>query len=148
MPTILIVEDERAAREGLAQLLTAAGFSVATAADGAAALGTLETQQFDLMLLDVWMPKFTGLEVLERLHGKPDVPKIIVMTADDTPETLLRAMRKDAHQFVRKPIEPAALVALVRTAIAVPAAEPAIVVLSARPAWVELLVSCGHDVAD
>lgn len=148
MPTILIVEDDRAAREGLSQLLTGAGFSVTTAGDGAEALTKLEDQRFDVMLLDIWMPKINGLELLGRLREKPDQPKIIVMTADDTPETLLLTLRKQAHHFVRKPIEPAALVALVRSAMASPPGEPAIVVLSARPAWVELLVSCAPDVAD
>lgn len=148
MPTILIVEDDRAAREGLSQLLTGAGCSVTTASDGAEALTKLEEQRFDVMLLDIWLPKINGLELLGRLRDKPDQPKIIVMTADDTPETLLLTLRKQAHQFVRKPIEPAALVALVHSALASPPGEPAIVVLSARPAWVELLVSCALDVAD
>jgi CheY-like chemotaxis protein len=148
MPTILIVEDDRAAREGLSQLLTMAGFSVTTAGDGAEALTKLEEQPFDVMLLDLWLPKVSGLELLGRLPDRPDQPKIIIVTADDTPETLLLSLRKQAHQFVRKPIEPAALLALVRSAVASPAGEPAIMVLSARPAWVELLVSCGHEVAD
>ena len=148
MPTILIVEDDRAAREGLCQLLTVAGFSVTAATDGAEALTKLEEQRFDMMLLDIWLPKISGLELLERLRDKPDQPKIIIITADDTPETLLLTLRKQAHQFVRKPIDPTALLALVRSAVASPPGEPAIVVLSARPAWVELLVSCGHEVAD
>jgi CheY-like chemotaxis protein len=148
MPTILIVEDDRAAREGLCQLLTRAGFSVTAASDGAEALTQLEEQRFDVMLLDLWLPKITGLELLERLRDKPDQPKIIIISADDTPETLLLSLRKQAHQFVRKPIVPADLLALVRSAVASPPGEPAIVVLSARPAWVELLVSCGHDAAD
>jgi hypothetical protein len=89
----------------------------------------------------------SGLELLGRLRDKPAQPKIIIMTADDSTETLLLSLRKEAHQFVRKPIEPTALLALVRSAVASPD-EPSIVVLSARPAWVELLVPCGHEVAD
>jgi CheY-like chemotaxis protein len=147
MPTILIVEDDRAAREGLCQLLTGAGFSVTTAGDGAEALTKLEEQRFDVMLLDIWLPKMNGLELLGRLRDKPAQPKIIIMTADDSTETLLLSLRKEAHQFVRKPIEPTALLALVRSAVGSPG-EPSIVVLSARPAWVELLVPCGHEVAD
>ena len=136
MPTILIVEDDRAAREGLGQLLTGAGFSVTTAGDGAEALTKLEEQRFDVMLLDIWLPKMSGLELLGRLRDKPDQPKIIIMTADDSTETLLSSLRKEAHQFViRKPIEPTALLALIRSAVASPG-EPHIVVLSARPAWV------------
>jgi CheY-like chemotaxis protein len=147
MPTILIVEDDRAAREGLGQLLTGAGFSVTTAGDGAEALTKLEEQRFDVMLLDIWLPTMSGLDLLGRLRGKPDQPKIIIMTGDDSTETLLSSLRQEAHQFVRKPIELAALLALIRSVVASPV-EPHIVVLSARPAWVELLVPCGHDVAD
>src|SRR5438093_521776 len=100
MATILIVEDDRAAREGLSQLLTAKGFDVTAAGDGAQALTKLDEQRFDLMLLDVWMPQISGLDLLERRHDKPDVPRILVMTADDTPETLLLTLRRQAHQFV------------------------------------------------
>jgi CheY-like chemotaxis protein len=148
MPTILIVEDDHAAREGLCELLTGAGFSVTAARDGAEALTQLEEQRFDVMLLDIWLPKISGLELLGRLSHIPDLPKIIVMTGDDTPETLLLTMRKQAHQFVKKPIEIKALLALIRSTVASPPGEAVIVVLSARPAWVELLVSCGPGVAD
>ena len=146
-PTILIVEDDRAAREGLSQLLSGAGFDVTPATDGEEALARLDERRFDVMLLDSWLPRITGLELLKRLGDRPGQPKIIITTADDTPETLLMTLRKKAHQFVRKPIEPKALLALVRSAVASPG-EPAIVVLSARTAWVEVLVSCAHEVAD
>jgi CheY-like chemotaxis protein len=148
MPTVLIVEDDRAAREGLSQLLSAKGVDVTAADDGAEALARLDEQAFDLMLLDVWMPQISGLDLLERLHVKPSAPKVIVMTADDTPETLLMTLRRQAHQFVRKPVDPKALLDLVHHTVSSPAVEPAIIVLSARPAWIELLVSCGHEVAD
>jgi CheY-like chemotaxis protein len=147
MPTILIVEDDRAARDGLSQLLTGAGFEVTTAADGEEALARLDDSPFDVMLLDIWVPKVNGLELLKRLGDRPGQPKIIITTADDTPETVLQALRKKAHQFVRKPIEPAALVSLVRSAVE-SSGEPAIVVISARAAWVEVLVSCAREVVD
>lgn len=144
----LIVEDNASAREGLGQLLTNAGFSVSTASDGAQALAKLDEQRFDVMLLDIWMPQMTGLELLERLRDKPGLPKILVMTADDTPETLLLSLRKQAHQFVRKPIDPKGLLEVLRNLEKAPAGEPEIRVISARPAWVELLVPCGQEVAD
>jgi CheY-like chemotaxis protein len=148
MTGILIADDNKSARDGLQELLTGAGFSVATAGDGAQALMKLEEQRFDMMLLDIWMPNMTGLELLERLHDKPQVPKILVMTADDTPETLLLTLRKHAPQFVRKPIDPKGLIELLHNLEAAPQREPEIEVLSARPAWIELLVPCGAEVAD
>ena len=72
---ILIVEDDRATRHLLTGLLKAANFSVATAQDGANALRHLKKQSFDLMLLDIWMPRMNGLELLARLQNEPVGPK-------------------------------------------------------------------------
>ena len=108
-PRILIVEDDRATRHLLAGLLKAADFSVATAQDGANALRHLKTQSYDLMLLDIWMPRMTGLELLARLRHVPVRPKVVVMTSDDAPETLLQAVRDQAYQYISKPVEPKGL---------------------------------------
>ena len=147
-PRILIVEDDRATRHLLAGLLKAANFSVATAQDGANALRHLKTQSFDLMLLDIWMPRMTGLELLARLRHEPVRPKVVVMTSDDAPETLLQAVRDQAYQYISKPVEPKGLVELIRRVLAAPLASPPIEVVSARPSWVELLVPCEREAAD
>jgi len=146
MATILIVEDDRSAREGLSQLLTAKGFDVTAAGDGAQALTKLDEQHFDLMLLDVWMPRMDGLGVLDRLKRLKTRPKVIVMTSDDAPATLLQAIRQQAHQYVHKPVDPAALLSLVRETLKA-RSEP-IDVVSARPNWVELVVPCTRGAAD
>jgi hypothetical protein len=70
------------------------------------------------------------------------------MTGDDSQETLLLTLRKQAYQFVRKPIQPAKLMDLIRRTLAAPADLPPIVVLSASAHWVEVLVPCARDVAD
>ena len=148
MHKILIVEDDRATRHLLASLLKAANFSVATAQDGANALRRLKTESCDLMLLDIWMPRMTGLELLARLRDEPVRPKVVVMTTDDAPETLLQAVRDQAYQYISKPVEPKALVELIRRVLAAPAASPPIEVVSARPSWVELLVPCEREAAE
>lgn len=148
MPTVLVVDDERTTREGLAQLLERGGFTTATAGDAAAALKVIAERPVDLMLLDVWLPGMNGLQLLAELRKAPARPKVMVMTADDTPETVLLTLRGDADQFIRKPIQPAALMELVKSTLAAPATLPSIVVLSARPAWIELLVPCAPEVAD
>jgi len=148
MHKILIVEDDRATRHLLASLLKAANFSVATAQDGANALRRLKTEPCDLMLLDIWMPRMTGLELLARLRDEPVRPKVVVMTTDDAPETLLQAVRDQAYQYISKPVEPKALVELIRRVLAAPAASPPIEVVSARPSWVELLVPCEREAAE
>ena len=71
VPRILIVDDDRTTLRMLSLPLKAAGYTIATASDGAAALARLARTRFDLVLLDVWMPGMDGLEVLARLRGAP-----------------------------------------------------------------------------
>jgi CheY-like chemotaxis protein/anti-sigma regulatory factor (Ser/Thr protein kinase) len=146
--SVLIVDNDAAARSGLAQLVAGAGFRVSTAADGREAIDTLDREAHDMMLLDIWMPHMDGLQVLGALKTKPVRPKVIVMTGDDTPETMLLSLRQDAYQFISKPIELPALLRALHSAKAAPAEAPSIVVLSARAGWVELLVPCTSDVVD
>jgi CheY-like chemotaxis protein/anti-sigma regulatory factor (Ser/Thr protein kinase) len=144
---ILVVDDDRATRHVARATLIKAGFDVRVAKDGAEALSRLRTGKFDLMLLDVWMPRMDGLGVLDRVKRGKGAPRVVVMTSDDAPETLLRAIRQQAYQYVHKPIEPMALVALVRDALK-GGVEPPIEVVSARPNWVELIVPCTRGAAD
>jgi len=67
MSSILVVEDDRSTRQLLTGLLKTAGFSVTSAKDGVDALKRLRAGSYDLMLLDVWMPKMNGLDVLAAL---------------------------------------------------------------------------------
>src|SRR4051812_43534848 len=146
--SVLIVDNDAAARSGLAQLVAGAGFRVSTAADGREAMDTLDREAHDLMLLDIWMPHMDGLQVLGELKTKAVRPKVIVMTGDDTPETMLLSLRQDAYQFISKPIELQPLLRVLHGAQAASAGVPDIVVLSARAGWVELLLPCTAEVVD
>jgi len=146
--SVLVVEDDRTTRHLLRGVLKAAGFAVAIAADGRDALRHLDRKAFDLMLLDVWMPRMNGLEVLASLKGRASRPRVVVMTSDDTPETLLRAVRDQAYHYLTKPIEPAQLVGLLNEALAAPSTSAHIEVVSAKPDWVELLVPCERQAAE
>jgi len=148
MNSILVVEDDRPTRHLLAGLLKAARFSVATAQDGANALRQLKKRPFDLMLLDIWMPRMNGLELLAQLRNEAKRPKVVVMTSDDTPQTLLQAVREQAYQYITKPVEPKALVDLLRRVLTAAPASPPIEVIAAKPYWVELLVPCEREAAD
>ncbi len=127
--------------------LEAAGHEVETARDGATGLARLNRSRFDLVLLDVWMPGMDGLEVLSRLRGAPSRPRVIVMTADDAPETLLKAVREQAFSYVTKPVEPEELNSVVASALASKPDLRPIEVVSAKPDWVELLVPCDREAA-
>jgi len=147
MQRILVVEDSSSVREFVTQVLAAGGFEVDGAGDGLEALEKVCERPFDLILLDIWMPRMNGLEFLARLHSSPQPMKAIVMTGDDTPETLLRVLRQQACRYIRKPFRPQALIDLVREALA-DACVQRIEVLSAKRSWVELLVPCSLAAAE
>jgi DNA-binding response OmpR family regulator len=148
MQSVLIAEDDRSACEGLGEVLTTAGFSVALAHDGEEALDRLKERAFDVVLLDVWMPRMNGLQLLTQMRTHAACPKVIVMTADDTPETVLLTLRAHADHFLPKPIRIDALLEVLRSTASAPPDMPSVVVLSARPGWVELLVPCVAEIAD
>jgi CheY-like chemotaxis protein/anti-sigma regulatory factor (Ser/Thr protein kinase) len=129
-------------RELFNEVLRGAGYDVSLAVDGVEAMERLRAESFDLLLLDVWMPRMNGLEVLGRLRELPSPPRVIVTTGDTTPETVLHAIREQAYRYISKPCEPRHLVEVVRGALEAPAAPPPIEVISARRHWVELLVPC------
>jgi CheY-like chemotaxis protein len=145
---ILVVDDDRTTREMLRLQLRSLGYTVDTAADGASGLARLEKRPYDLMLLDVWMAGMDGLEVLARMRSIADPPRVVVMTADDAPQTLLKAIRERAYRYVTKPIEPRDLGTLVGEVLAAPPEVPPIEVISAKPDWVELLVPCDRSAAE
>lgn len=146
-PRILVIDDDRATRHVLRRVLTDAGHTVDEARDGMEALQMLRRRRFDLLLLDIWMPRMNGLDLLAALRTRKRRPRVIVMTSDDAPETLLRAVRGQALRYVHKPVAAPALLEVVREALAVPEVLP-IEVVSARPEWVEMVVPCTREAAD
>jgi len=146
MSHILVADDDATTREMIRGILKKAGHTISTAADGVVALKALKKKKFDLLLLDVWMPKLSGLGLIGTLHGEKHIPKIIVMTSDQTSDTVLRSLRGQVYQFMAKPIEAESLVNLVENALSLDPQIPPIEVLSANKHWVELLVPCERSV--
>ena len=144
---ILIVDDDRALRHVLAALLIDAGHVVEQAGDGPDALARLDEGGFDIVLLDINLPSVSGLDILAHARRAAAPPIVIMMTADDTPATLLSAVRGQAYRYLRKPFAPAAIVEVIDEALAASAAM-SIEVVSARPEWVELVAPCTLEMAD
>lgn len=144
---VLIVDDDRALRHVLAALLADAGHVVEQAADGHEALRRLEAGGLDVVLLDIGLPGVSGLDVLTRARASASPPIVIMMTSDDTPETLLSAVRRQAWRFLRKPFAPSAIVEVIDDAVAASAAM-SIEVVSARPEWVEIVAPCTLEISD
>ena len=147
MPKILVVDDDRATRHILQKVLTEGGYQTTVAKDGIEALEALGKRRFDLLLLDVWMPRMNGLELLAKLRTRKRKPRVVVMTSDDAPQTLLEAVREHAFTYVHKPVDGPGLLHTLREVLDAPEIPP-IDVISARPEWVELLVPCTRDAVD
>jgi CheY-like chemotaxis protein/anti-sigma regulatory factor (Ser/Thr protein kinase) len=144
---ILIVDDDRTTRHVLSKVLTGAGFTTSVAKDGVEALKALKAGRFDVLLLDVWMPRMNGLDLLGKLRNDKTRPRIVVMTSDDAPETLLKAVREQAFRYVHKPVESVELLQTVRDVLEAPE-PPEIEVTSARADWVEIVVPCTRQAAE
>jgi CheY-like chemotaxis protein/anti-sigma regulatory factor (Ser/Thr protein kinase) len=144
---ILVADDDRTTRFAISSMLKKAGYAVTAAKDGAEALRNIQKKSFDLVFLDIWMPKLTGLEVLARVRAGKSRPKIIIMTSYGTPETLLRAIREQAYEYLSKPFPPKESVEVAARALKQDASPP-IKVISAQPHWVELLIPCTREAAE
>lgn len=146
---ILLVDDDRGLRHVLSTLLTEAGHVVDSAGDGPEAVARLDKGAIDIVLLDLGLPGMSGLEVLAHARALRNPPLAIVMTADDTSETLLEAVRRQAYRYLRKPFAPNEVVEIIAGAMATaPAAALSIEVVSARPEWLEVIAPCSLEMAD
>lgn len=115
MNKILIAEDEAPIANLLRTALEGAGYRFAWAADGAAAADLLETQPFDLALLDIMLPKADGYEVLEYCKTL-EVP-VIFLTAKGQLEDRVKGLRLGAEDYIVKPFELMELLARVETVL-------------------------------
>src|SRR4029078_13113032 len=124
MKRILVVDDDQSTRHVLRKVLSGAGFSTMVAKDGVDGLKALKSKRFDLLLLDVWMPRMNGLEMLGKLKATKARPRVVVMTPAEAPQTLLEAVRKQTFKYVHKPVEAIALLHTVREVLAAPDLPP------------------------
>src|SRR5881392_3319030 len=106
---ILVADDDATLRDELAGLLSEDGHEVVTAADGAAALQTVDRETFEVALLELRMPKATGLEVLHRLRVVRPETAAVMITGEGTIDAAVEAMKGGAIDFVEKPYELEAL---------------------------------------
>ncbi|MEP6741433.1 MAG: sigma-54 dependent transcriptional regulator [bacterium] len=100
---ILIAEDEANLRLVLQKELERLGYRVQVAADGEAALRKLEESNVDVLLCDINMPRIDGMEVLRRVHERPNPPEVIMLTGQATVETAVEAMKLGAYDYLTKP---------------------------------------------
>ena len=114
MSRILIADDEPSIRLVLRDALEGAGHEVVEAADGNVARELLSAQPIDLALLDLRMPGPSGLELLDELRNRgAEAPPVVIMTAQNTFENAVEAMKRGAFDYLTKPFELPQLEALI-----------------------------------
>ncbi len=117
MPTILVVDDEASIRSTLREILEYEDFEVDEAEDGEAALATIRENQYDLVLLDVKMPKVDGMEVLEEIAADAADLPVVMISGHGTIETAVEATKLGAYDFIEKPPDLNRLLVTVRNAM-------------------------------
>jgi DNA-binding NtrC family response regulator len=99
----LVAEDETNLRMVLQKELQRLGYRVQVAPDGEAALRRLEESNVDVLLCDINMPRMDGMELLRRVHERPNPPEVIMLTGNGTIETAVEAMKMGAYDYLTKP---------------------------------------------
>ncbi len=112
-PLVLVVEDEPVINEAVADRLRAEGFSVEQAYDGPGAVEKHAATRPDLVVLDVMLPGFDGLEVCRRIQAQQPVP-VLMLTARDDEADILVGLAVGADDYLTKPFRMRELVARVR----------------------------------
>lgn len=112
---ILLVEDNRPLSEWLSRTLVLDRYVVECAYDGEEASYLLHTQTYDLVILDLALPKMDGDEVLRRLRARDDNVPVLILTAHDTMQGRIHGLDSGADDYMVKPFEVAELEARIRT---------------------------------
>ncbi len=101
---VLVVDDEEAIRKTLKQCLEDEGHQVATCESGEEAMALLASQDFDLVMLDVWLPGMDGLKVLEEIRRIGRTEEVVMISGHSSIDTAVRAIRLGAFDFIEKPL--------------------------------------------
>ena len=115
--SILAVDDEESLLEVLKRVLVREGYYVHTASDGEEAIAILQTLPFDLVLLDIKMPKQDGVSVLKFIRAHLLDTQVIMMSALNEIETAVECMRLGAYDYLRKPYDPTHLMGVAQRAL-------------------------------
>jgi CheY-like chemotaxis protein len=125
MPRVLVVDDDPMVGQTIEVLLQRQGFDVTLADGGEAGLMALESQSFDVMLVDIFMPHMRGFESIRIFHERaPTIPLIAMSgyafasSASPSPDFLRMALELGASRCLRKPFTPEVLVSIIHECLA------------------------------
>lgn len=125
MARILLIEDDAALSRGLVAALTAEGYSVDPAPDGASALMMASDEPYAIITLDVGLPDMSGFDVLKSLRAKGCHAPVLILTARDEIDDRVRGLDLGADDYLLKPFEPRELAARIRALLRRPQVDPA-----------------------
>src|SRR3954463_2714879 len=117
MPNILIIDDEKAIRKTLTEILSFEGYKLDEAGDGEEGLKKFREKNYDVVLCDIKMPKVDGLDFLQKaVEINPDIP-VIMISGHGNIETAVEAVKKGAYDFIQKPPDLNRLLITIRNAM-------------------------------
>jgi CheY-like chemotaxis protein len=116
--SVLVVDDEAPLRSTVSAILESAGHRVVEAEDGLVALSLLNERAFDLVVLDLYMPKLDGVEVLRRIHVPPPIVIVYSAFAYYSLRAVFEEVGSSVFRFVQKPVPPLDFIAAVNDAVA------------------------------
>lgn len=117
MSNILIIDDEKAIRKTLSEILSYEGYKIDEAGDGEEGLKKFREKTYDVVLCDIKMPKLDGIEFLDKVRDiNPDVP-VIMISGHGTIETAVEAVKKGAYDYISKPPDLNRLLITIRNAM-------------------------------
>src|SRR4249920_1858436 len=128
---ILIVEDEQALRETLVTQLHAAGFNVDAAADGEEGLYAGKEYPLDLAIIDLGLPKLSGIELIRQLRGMGKSFPVLILTARDRWQDKVEGLQSGADDYLAKPFHVQELLARVQA------------LLRRSGGWSQAVLQCG-----
>lgn len=114
---VLLAEDDRTLADGLCRALRSSGNAVDHVEDGQSADTALTAQSYDLVILDLGLPRLAGLEVLKRLRGRGTGTPVLILTAADSVEQRVRGLDLGADDFMAKPFALSELEARIRALV-------------------------------
>ncbi|PJA77504.1 MAG: hypothetical protein CO150_00475, partial [Nitrospirae bacterium CG_4_9_14_3_um_filter_53_35] len=114
---ILVVDDDKAARKSIRSILEQEGYLVLEAEDGASGLQQVKTENPDLVLLDIVMPRVDGIKVCKSIKSNPDYKKIPILmtTSMGSKEDIIRGLKSGADDYIVKPYDKSELLARIKT---------------------------------
>jgi two-component system nitrogen regulation response regulator NtrX len=117
MPSILIVDDEPGVRTALSGVLRDEGYDVDAAESGEVCLERLGRQDYDVVVLDIWLPGMDGLATLSRMRERQIDAQVVIISGHGNVESAVRAIKMGAFDFVEKPLSLEKTVLVVRNAL-------------------------------